>query len=86
MATLQWDEELEYVADLNVRTCHVEHDECRNTYRFRNSGQNLVGISRFRNIYQNITEIILTDMWLWFREHKTIDSNIITEFKVVGDL
>ncbi|XP_061402289.1 antigen 5 like allergen Cul n 1-like [Musca vetustissima] len=86
MATLQWDEELEYLADLNVRSCIVEHDECRNTYRFRNSGQNLVGISRFKNVYQNITEIILNDMWLWFREHKIINSDIITEFKVIGDL
>ncbi|XP_073811673.1 antigen 5 like allergen Cul n 1-like [Musca autumnalis] len=86
MATLQWDEELQYLADLNVRTCIVEHDDCRNTYRFRYSGQNLVGISEFKHQQENITEVILKDLWLWFREHKLTDSNILTEFKVVGDL
>lgn len=86
MATLQWDEELEFLADMNVRSCVVDHDECRNSYRFQNVGQNLVGIARSKHESQNITEIILKDIWLWYVEHKVVDSNYITEFKVNGDL
>ncbi|XP_075167893.1 antigen 5 like allergen Cul n 1-like [Haematobia irritans] len=82
MAALVWDEELEFLAELNVRTCVVDHDECKNTYRFRNVGQNLVAIARLKQERQNITEILLTDLWLWYTEHKLINSDFMTEFKV----
>uniref|UniRef100_A0A1I8PAQ2 SCP domain-containing protein n=1 Tax=Stomoxys calcitrans TaxID=35570 RepID=A0A1I8PAQ2_STOCA len=85
MATLRWDEELAFLADLNARTCVVDHDHCRNSFRFRNVGQNLVGIARPKFEFQNITEILLKDIWLWYREHSVINSNFITSFKVVGD-
>ncbi|XP_073811672.1 venom allergen-1-like [Musca autumnalis] len=85
MATMQWDDELEFLADLNVRTCVVDHDDCRNSYRFRNAGQNLVGIAQFKNDEQNITAIILKDIWLWYTEHKLIDSSYLTKFKVTND-
>ncbi|XP_075167894.1 antigen 5 like allergen Cul n 1-like [Haematobia irritans] len=85
MATLQWDDELAYLAELNARTCVVDHDHCRNSYRFRNIGQNLVGIAYPKHEFQNITEILLKDIWLWYREHSLIDSSYITSFKVVGD-
>ncbi|XP_005188844.3 antigen 5 like allergen Cul n 1-like [Musca domestica] len=81
MATLQWDDELQFVADLNARTCIVDHDDCRNTYRFRNAGQNLVGIARHKGDVQNITEILLEDIWLWYTEFKVIDSSYITKFR-----
>ncbi|XP_013100211.1 antigen 5 like allergen Cul n 1-like [Stomoxys calcitrans] len=82
MATIQWDEELEFLADLNVRTCVVDHDECKNSYRFRNVGQNLVGIARRKQERQIISEIIMKDLWLWYAEHKMINSDFITKFKV----
>lgn len=86
MATLQWDDELEFLAELNVRTCVVDHDECRNSYRFQNIGQNLVGIAHYKHEPQNITAILLKDIYLWYTEHKIIDSSFITSFKVTRDL
>lgn len=86
MATLQWDDELQFLADLNARTCIVDHDDCRNTYRFRNAGQNLVGIARHKGDVQNITEILLEDIWLWYTEFKVIDSSYITEFRTTRNL
>lgn len=41
MATMQWDNELATVASYNVRQCKMEHDKCRNTLKFKYSGQNL---------------------------------------------
>lgn len=86
MATLRWDDELAFLAELNVRTCVVDHDECKNTYRFRNVGQNLVGIARAKHQGDNLTEVILKDMSLWFEEHNLIDSEYITKFKTDSKL
>uniref|UniRef100_F5GTY0 Venom allergen-1 n=1 Tax=Simulium guianense TaxID=445764 RepID=F5GTY0_SIMGU len=41
MPILQWDDELAYLAELNVKTCKFEHDKCRNTMKYRSAGQNL---------------------------------------------
>ncbi|KAI9589994.1 antigen 5 like allergen Cul n 1-like [Glossina fuscipes] len=41
MATMQWDNELAYLAELNVKQCKMAHDKCHNTKAFRYSGQNL---------------------------------------------
>lgn len=41
MATMQWSEELEQLATLNVKQCALIYDPCHNTPEFRNSGQNL---------------------------------------------
>ena len=86
MASLQWDDELAFLAELNVRTCVVEHEDCKNSYRYRNVGQNLVGIDRPRHIPGNISEVIQRGMALWFGEHELINSNYITKFKVDMDL
>lgn len=39
--TLEWDDELAYLAELNAKTCKIEHDLCRNTANFPYAGQNL---------------------------------------------
>ncbi|CAD7083417.1 unnamed protein product [Hermetia illucens] len=69
MGTMQWDSELAYLAELNVKQCVMQHDSCRNTDRFQWSGQNLAwtwgipaadpgkafekGIDNWFNEYQN---------------------------------
>ncbi|XP_017836594.1 antigen 5 like allergen Cul n 1 [Drosophila busckii] len=86
MATMQWDEELEYLATLNLKTCHLDHDECNNSYRFRNVGQNLCGLDRMRNAPLNVQSIVENSLGLWFGEHPLIDSSYITEFRVARHL
>lgn len=86
MASLQWDDELAFLAEMNIRTCVVEHDDCKNSYRFRNVGQNLVGIDRPRDIPTNIEEVIQRGMSLWYGEYTLITSNDIAEFKVRRNL
>lgn len=41
MQSLSWDRELEFLALSNAKRCVGEHDKCRNTPRFPNSGQNI---------------------------------------------
>lgn len=86
MASLQWDDELAFLAELNVKTCVVEHEDCKNSYRFRNVGQNLVGIDRPRNVRVDIPEVIQRGVALWFGEYTLINSNYITKFKVDRNL
>lgn len=40
MAAMQWSDELEQLATLNVKQCLLVYD-CHNTPAYRNSGQNL---------------------------------------------
>lgn len=77
-----WDDELQYLSSLNVRTCILDHDDCHNTYNFANSGQNLCAIWRDRNPHTNVTSLIEESMGLWFNEFDLIDSSYIDSFKV----
>ncbi|KAL7736960.1 hypothetical protein ACLKA6_008821 [Drosophila palustris] len=86
MATMVWDEELEYLATLNLKTCNLDHDDCNNSYRFRNVGQNLCGVDRPRNFPLNVRSIVENSMGLWFGEYPLIDSSYITQFRVARHL
>ncbi|XP_017091526.2 antigen 5 like allergen Cul n 1 [Drosophila bipectinata] len=47
MGTMDWDEELARLAELNVKSCQMEHDSCHNTQEFLQSGQNLFMVGYF---------------------------------------
>lgn len=64
-----WDDELAYLAALNSITCKMEHDECRNTWRFKYSGQNLARRYSKPNIYTP-RDIIVASIDGWFDEYK----------------
>jgi len=82
MATMVWDDELQYLANLNLRTCILDHDDCHNTFRFANSGQNLCAVYRDRSPNVNVTSIIDQVLSLWFDEYPLIDSTYMTKFRV----
>ncbi|SPP72729.1 antigen 5 like allergen Cul n 1 [Drosophila guanche] len=86
MATMVWDAELEYLATLNLKTCHLEHDDCNHSYRFRNLGQNLCGVDRYRSAPMNVTNLVEQSLGLWFGEHHVIDSSFIADFRVTSKL
>ncbi|XP_013105475.2 antigen 5 like allergen Cul n 1-like [Stomoxys calcitrans] len=73
MATMQWDEELAYLAALNVRQCKMAHDKCRNTATFKYSGQNLAWRSYSGSPnYQELAKIGM-DMWYDEVAHMNMD-------------
>ncbi|XP_037945428.1 antigen 5 like allergen Cul n 1-like [Teleopsis dalmanni] len=85
MATMIWDDELAYLAALNLKACYVDHDPCHNSYRFRNVGQNLSGVDRQHDLPTNITDLLLQSMGLWFGEYPLIDSSYISKFRVASN-
>ncbi|XP_067634348.1 venom allergen-1-like [Eurosta solidaginis] len=82
MATMVWDEELAYLASLNLKVCYVEHDDCNNSYRFPSVGQNLSGVDRQSDLEANVEDIMAMSMGLWFGEYSLINSNYISSFRV----
>ncbi|XP_043659506.1 antigen 5 like allergen Cul n 1 [Drosophila teissieri] len=68
MATLKWNDELAYLASLNVRSCKMEHDGCHNTDAFDWSGQNLAWMGYYDPL--NVTHYLEWGVDMWFSEVK----------------
>lgn len=89
MATIQWDHELAYLAGINVKSYeHYEHDECRNTHKFKFAGQNLAKDSWYGSKPQ-VEVLVLDQIEKWFSESKDSDMSRInnvgsTENPVTG--
>ncbi|KAL7743288.1 hypothetical protein ACLKA6_012457 [Drosophila palustris] len=66
MATMKWNDELAYLASLNVRSCQMRHDACRNTDAFSWAGQNLAWIGYFNPL--NTTANALKGVDMWYKE------------------
>lgn len=71
MATMQWHEELEKLAMLNVKQCSLKYDPCHNTPEFRNSGQNLALVKINKTDMSN-EELINSTIDRWWDQHKNI--------------
>ncbi|XP_055913718.1 antigen 5 like allergen Cul n 1-like [Eupeodes corollae] len=71
MATMRWNDELELMAELNVKTCTGTHDSCRNTHNFKHSGQNIARRTTFKDTItlENLEYNIYHGIDRWFREH-----------------
>lgn len=72
MATIQWDDDLSYLAGLNVKTCKYGHDQCRNTNTYKFSGQNLAK-NWWYGSNPNISVLIGEQIQAWFDEYKVSD-------------
>ncbi|XP_055390463.1 antigen 5 like allergen Cul n 1-like [Condylostylus longicornis] len=80
MQTIKWNKELEQMAKYNVMTCKFEHDKCRNTNNFRQSGQNLYYMwSTKSNV--NISSVVLNGLKSWFDEYKLCDMSYIDNYR-----
>ncbi|EDW07433.1 antigen 5 like allergen Cul n 1 [Drosophila mojavensis] len=81
MATMQWDDELAYLASLNVKTCTMTHDNCHNTPAFQYSGQNLAWVSY--NGVLNVTDKASVCFKMWYNELPHVNRDIVTSFPAV---
>ncbi|XP_055912972.1 antigen 5 like allergen Cul n 1-like [Eupeodes corollae] len=77
MKCMQWDDELARLAALNIMTCKFGHDVCRNTFKYKQSGQNLAKFW-WRGENYPAEEIIPSrvDQW-WFEYKKTNMSQML---------
>jgi len=68
MATMVWDNELAQLAALNVKQCVMKHDACRNTDKFRHSGQNL-GVYSWYGSTKTTDWLITNRINAWWNEY-----------------
>lgn len=78
MATIQWDDELAYLAGLNVKTCNYGHDQCRNTDTFGFAGQNIAK-KWWYGKNPEIKTLLLEQINNWFGEFKDSDMSKINK-------
>lgn len=72
MPSIRWNEDLAYTASLHARTCSTERDECRNSKRFKEVGQN-VGHDINGEHQKNVIAVIKNIVESWFLENKNGD-------------
>eukprot|EP00099_Drosophila_melanogaster_P004891 NP_001245671.1 antigen 5-related, isoform B [Drosophila melanogaster] len=66
MATIKWNDELAYLASLNVKSCQMKHDGCHNTDAFDWSGQNLAWMGYYNPL--NVTHYLEWGVDMWYDE------------------
>ncbi|XP_065077170.1 antigen 5 like allergen Cul n 1-like [Ochlerotatus camptorhynchus] len=79
MSLMIWDDELAYLAELNVMQCEMKHDECRSTARFKYAGQNLAR-SWTSGPLKKHNENIRVGILGWFSEHKDASMKFIRKY------
>lgn len=80
MPVLRWDDELAYLAELNVKQCEMNHDRCRNTDKFKAAGQNLA-IQTTTGKPEENGKIIKKLINKWFEEYKDANRTYIESYK-----
>lgn len=69
----EWDDELELMSLRNALNCEMEHDECRNTAKYKIAGQNLAIFGSKPN-FRPIKEAIQESIQSWYDEYKDVPS------------
>ncbi|XP_029720202.2 antigen 5 like allergen Cul n 1 [Aedes albopictus] len=67
MVTMDWDDDLAYLAELNADRCEFEHDQCHNTKKYPNSGQNIASWATSGDSYE-VKDTIKTLIQEWWDE------------------
>ncbi|XP_037932307.1 antigen 5 like allergen Cul n 1-like [Teleopsis dalmanni] len=80
MATIVWDAELAKLAELNVKQCVMNHDECRNTDKFKFAGQNLA-YSGWSGTTKTVQSVAVSHVQLWYNEYKDCSMSYINSYK-----
>jgi len=80
MATMQWSEELEHLATLNVKQCAMIYDPCHNTLEFRNSGQNLALQNISTAVEVTDEELLKDNIDRWWEQHNNITRERVDKY------
>ncbi|EDS25644.1 salivary protein [Culex quinquefasciatus] len=80
MSLMDWDDELAYLAELNVKQCVMEHDECRSTVKFFWAGQNLANRFQYPKL-ETYNLILKAFVKAWFKEHVDASMEYIRSYK-----
>ncbi|XP_058058844.1 antigen 5 like allergen Cul n 1-like [Anopheles bellator] len=85
MAVLEWDDELALLAEYNARSCLYSRDECRNTGRYRNVGQNIGRKSRPGNGTIDLERAISDLTNKWWQEYVDTNQTVMDDYRQVGE-
>ncbi|CAD7091196.1 unnamed protein product [Hermetia illucens] len=78
MATVVWDNELATLAQVWVKQCVAENDECRNTDRFNSVGQNVHSTLKSNNF--DIPTLINEILDEWYNEYSAMTAAEISAY------
>lgn len=81
----EWDDELAKLAEYNARTCLYSRDECRNTQRYRNVGQNIARKSRPGNVTIDLERAISDLTNKWWQEYVDTNQTVMDDYRQVGE-
>ncbi|XP_055610139.1 antigen 5 like allergen Cul n 1-like isoform X2 [Uranotaenia lowii] len=79
MTTMQWDDELAYIAGFNARRCITGHDKCRATTKYPASGQNL-GYYKYIKKTPDMDKVIDILVNRWYAEYKNANVGQIQKY------
>lgn len=83
MGTVLWDPELEATAFLHLSYCTMAHDKCRNTVKYKFSGQNLsLLLGKF---VDNTSRYLNENTIGWYLEYQDTWPEIIDSYQHVPD-
>ncbi|XP_055606865.1 antigen 5 like allergen Cul n 1-like [Uranotaenia lowii] len=80
MTTMQWDDELAYLASINARQCDMKHDACRNTVVYKYAGQNLASYGTTATSI-NVTAQIISMIGNWYNESANANPTLIDSYQ-----
>ncbi|KAH8371381.1 hypothetical protein KR093_007121 [Drosophila rubida] len=80
MATLQWNDELEQLAAMNVKHCALINDVCHNTLEFRNSGQTVAMQNISTAVEVTDEELVKSNIERWWDQAKHVTPDYVESY------
>ncbi|XP_052860161.1 venom allergen 5.02-like isoform X2 [Anopheles cruzii] len=79
MVALRWDDELQVLAECNVKNCTYAHDQCRSTERFRFAGQNIAKRTVCgRKLH--FEDVVIKSLNAWFDEFRDTTPEMLNTY------
>lgn len=75
----QWEDEMAKLAELVVKRCQLQHDDCRNTEKYKFSGQSVAVLYHTKKT-ANSTISIERLINSWFDEYLNANQTVIDNF------
>lgn len=83
MPTLVWNDELQKLAEYNVKTCIYGHDYCRNTPEYPLVGQNIAANS-FYGMEVTPLDTMTELLYSWYGEYENGNMGFINSYPLLG--
>ncbi|KXJ70727.1 hypothetical protein RP20_CCG022650 [Aedes albopictus] len=80
MIELNWNDELEFLADCNTMKCIYGHDPCRSTGEFPFAGQNIASKLVCGKTPLGVEQMIADSVDVWFQEHRNTTPSMTDSF------